>query len=268
MIEIFDDIRQFYNFWKPTSELREYIEFYSETSIDSVEKSINHEQYSIKLFPSFTPTIWINLGHPYQLFNNNCVNQIGKSEDVIVLRNQALIREVTFNDKIFTIKFLPLGFEKLFGFSQSSLQHSYYDASDLLGKEVLRKLKAAENPLDKVAYLDAFFLEKLQKSTLSVRIETVLKNSLKTFEQGYFNSKISTIASSVYLTEKTFNRQFQKSIGTNPKKYFSVIRCRKALIAYQQNKIAFSPLDYGYFDWGHFSKDVKIFTGQSLTNLR
>ena len=119
--EIFYDIRKLYHFRTPRPELLEYIEFFSETSLEATGQFIPTDRFTVRLFPSFTPTIWINLGAPYDLSNGINTKRIDKKQDVLVLRSTILERNNFSSDNIFTIKFNPLGFESIFGVSQANI---------------------------------------------------------------------------------------------------------------------------------------------------
>jgi|GEM_PF-4537439 len=60
MVEIFEDIRKIYEFRQPCSELSPYIEFFSESSADKTARLIYQDSFSVKMFQSWTPTIWFN----------------------------------------------------------------------------------------------------------------------------------------------------------------------------------------------------------------
>jgi AraC-like DNA-binding protein len=77
--------------------------------------------------------------------------------------------------------------------------------------------------------------------------------------------KVADLASQLSVSEKTLYRYFKKAIGTNPKDFLLVSRCRDALSAYRKRKASFSPYDFGYYDFAHFSKEVVRFTGSTLT---
>jgi hypothetical protein len=113
MIEIFDNIRKLYRFSLPTETLSPFIEFFSETDLLSAGSFIQDKKFTVKLFPSFTPTIWMNLGSPYRLHLANTAHQIDERTDVLVLRSQTIERENAPTDNIFTVKFLP-GASRLF----------------------------------------------------------------------------------------------------------------------------------------------------------
>jgi AraC-like DNA-binding protein len=265
MTEIFDDIRKLYLFRTPCPELAEYIEFFSETSLEATSHHIKEDKFSVKLFPSFTPTIWLNMGAPYQLMNEGKVIRVEKSSDILVLRSTTLERKNLPTDNIFTIKFLPMGFEAIFGISQAEIGDGIVNADEILGADVIRKVKGLQTLTDKSLFLEKFLLEKLQKNFQDKFYVESIKKSIQLFSQFGMESRLNELASQLHLSEKTFYRYFQKAIGTNPKDFFLVTRCREALSFYKKDKNSFSPYDFGYYDFAHFSKEVKRFTGSNLT---
>jgi hypothetical protein len=67
MIEIFENIRKIYKFREPCAELVEHIEFFSESCFEATQRHIEGKSFSVKMFPSWTPTFYINLGDPYDI---------------------------------------------------------------------------------------------------------------------------------------------------------------------------------------------------------
>ncbi|PSR51949.1 AraC family transcriptional regulator [Adhaeribacter arboris] len=265
MTEIFDDIRKLYLFRTPCPELMDYIEFFSETSLEATHHYIQEERFSVKLFPSFTPTIWLNLGAPYQLLNDSSLVKVDQAADILVLRSTTLERKNFPTDNIFTIKFLPMGFEAIFGYSQATIGTSVINAHDLLGSDVIQKVKGLPTLNDKALFLEDLFLAKLQKNFPNQFYVATIQKAIALFSQSSMEAKLQELAGQLHVSEKTFYRYFQKAIGTNPKDFFLVTRCREALSVYKKNKHSFSPYDFGYYDFAHFSKEVKRFTGAHLT---
>ncbi len=267
LAEIFYDIRKLYQFRAPAPELREYIEFFSETSIEATRNFINTDKFTVTLFPSFTPTIWINLGSPYSLSNGIKTEQIDKNSDVLVLRCTVLERNNFSTDNIFTIKFSPLGFESIFGVSQARIGNGVVSASEILPDSVIRKLKQPIGLEAKSHFLDNFFFGKLYKNSAGQFHLRCVKQAIDLFLDSNMDVRLSEIASDLHISEKTFNRYFHQIVGTNPKYFFSMVRCRLALSRYTQCSGQFSPHDFGYYDFSHFSKEIKRFTGANLTSF-
>lgn len=265
--EIFYDIRKLYQFRKPAHELLEYIEFFSETSPEAIERFIPTDKFTVALFPSFTPTIWINLGSPYSLSNGTKTKQIDKDLDVLVLRSTVLERNNFSTDNIFTIKFNPLGFESIFGVSQARIGNEIVSASEILPDSVIRKLREPIGLEEKSLFLEKFFFDKLYKNSADQFHLHCIKRSIDLFLDSGMDVRLSEIASKLHISEKTFNRYFHQIVGTNPKYFFSTVRCRLALTQYKRDSRQFSPYDFGYYDFSHFSKEIRRFTGASLTSF-
>ena len=56
MVEIFQNIRKVYDFIDPCDELAEYVEFFAESSSLKTKKYVSGNSFTIKMFPSWTPT--------------------------------------------------------------------------------------------------------------------------------------------------------------------------------------------------------------------
>src|SRR6185312_454868 len=121
MVEIFQNIRKIYTFQQPCPELAEHIEFFSESSIEATRQHIAGESFSVKMFPSWTPTFYINLGEHYEMEVGNKRYFINADEDVLILRNSIVERYNTPADNIFTVKFYPGGLEAVLDIKQNML---------------------------------------------------------------------------------------------------------------------------------------------------
>jgi AraC-like DNA-binding protein len=268
MIEIFDNIKQLYTFKNPCSELSRFVEFFSETSQAAMSEYIHTETFTVKLFPSYTPTIWINLGAPYYLTNGTQCSRIEERMDVLLLRNTIVERKNLSTDNIFTIKFYPSAFEAIFGISQSKIGDKIIDVQDIIQPLTLKKMKTASSFEDRIILIESFLLDKLRHNAQKQFPFICITEAIEAFFQSEMVDKNVEIAQKLHISEKSLYRYFKHVIGTNPKNYFSIVRARTALTAYNQNKIPFSPYDFGYYDYGHFSKDVIKFTGQSLSSFQ
>lgn len=268
MIEIFDDIRSLYHFRAPCPELKDYIEFFSESSAEATAKYVGAEEFSVRLFPSFTPTIWINLGSPYRLLNGKENKHIPQKTDILVLRNTTLERHNLATDHIFTIKFHPLGFESVFGFSQAKIGGAMIQAKEIIPPYILAKIKNMATFEDRITFLEGWFIQKLQQNLADQHHLRCLRTALDQQFTSGLELKNREIADRLCVSEKTFYRHFKNAVGTNPKTYFSIARARTALTVYKKDRPNFSPYDFGYFDFGHFSKDVVRFTGSLLSGFQ
>ncbi len=265
MVEIFDDIRKLYQFKAPCEALTDYIEFFSETSLDTSRQLVTTEKYTIKLFPSYTPTIWINLGLPYTLKNGSNQFYINAGTDILLLRNAIVERTNFRSDNIFTVKFHPGGFEAVFGVQQNKIGGDIINVKSLLSSSLLLKFKRLDYFEDRMNLLQHYFLGLLNVKFADNYLYKKVKQAVSTYTLSAMTYSNIKLANEMFITDKTLYRYFKNLVGIAPKKYFSIIRARTALTSYVTHNATFSPYDYGFYDMSHFRKEVVIFTGQKLT---
>ena len=141
MVEIFDNIRKIYTFSEACPELAEHIEFFSESSFDYTQKYIGDSNFSVKMFPSWTPTFYINLGAPYLISVGQHQHRISVKQDILILRNSIVERYNTPSDNIFTVKFYPGGLQAVLGISQLKCVDRMVDLSTILPVKLLNQIK-------------------------------------------------------------------------------------------------------------------------------
>jgi AraC-like DNA-binding protein len=267
MVEIFDNIRKLYQFQAPCPELAQHIEFFSETSLEATNHYIQAATFTVKLFPSFTPTIWLNLGSPYHLKNGDQLHLIDAHADILLLRNEIVERKNLPTDNIFTVKFNPGGFEAVFGIPQTKIGSHVINVNHFIPDTILRKLKRLDGFDDRKRLLEQLFLEKLAKHNKAAHALQYVRDMIDAFYVSGMEHSNQELARQFYLTNKTLYRYFTHVIGASPKSFFGTVRARTALTAYVGDKSAFSPYTYGYYDMSHFYKDVVRFTGQKLSSV-
>jgi len=265
MVEIFDNIKKLYHFKAPSEELSNYIEFFSETSIEATNKYITTEKFTVKLFPSFTPTIWINLGSPYVLNNGQQQFFIAADKDILLLRNDIVERTNLRTDNIFTVKFLPGGFEAIFGIEQAKIGSDVLNTNTVLSNHIISKLKRLDSLDERVSLLENHFLDLLHIKFANDYGYQKVNEAINMFQQSGMTYSSNQLAAALSLTDKTLYRYFKAVIGISPKNYCSIVRARTALTNYVSQKENFSPYDHGYYDMSHFRKEVVQFTGQKLS---
>lgn len=267
MTEIFDNIRKLYRFNAPCEALAAHIEFFSESSLDAMNAYIGPMEFTVRLFPSYTPTIWLNLGSPYQLKNGPAWHTINEHTDILLLRNEIVERRNLPTDNIFTVKFNPGGFETIFGISQTTIGSDIIPVEQIIPSAFIKKLKGLGSFEDRLALFENFLLHKLERNAKREGFYLqCIKDTVNAFTGSGQEAAISELAGKLYITEKTLYRCFTKMVGTSPKKFLAITRARTALTAYVADPAVFSPLDHGYYDRSHFYKDVLKFTGQKLSH--
>jgi hypothetical protein len=265
MVEIFDNVRKIYRFQAPCAELADCIEFFSESSAEETKKHIGNESFTVKLFPTWTPSIWFNLGCPYQLVSDTVVHRINPGSDVLILRDNIVERQNLPGDHIFTIKFFPGGLEKILGISQAGLTNRVVDLKTILPLQLINAARNSDSFDQRVELLQGFFITKAAVRKRKDHCVKMVKEVIEAFEQSGLKFKNREIAAKAFTTSKTINRYFHAVVGASPKQYFSALRTRATLTAYLADRKGFLPDEFGYYDMSHFYKDVVKFTGQRLS---
>jgi hypothetical protein len=262
MVEIFENIRKIYTFGAPRAELAEYIEFFSESSIEATRQHIAGQRFSVKMFPSWTPTFYINLGDPYEIAVSNKRYFVNADEDILILRNSIVERYNTPTDNIFTVKFFPGGLEAVLNIKQHLLIDKVVNLNKILPPELLHNIKLVKTFGVRVKLMEDFLLMNYRnKPDHYIKF---VKDAIDTYAVNGLEFNNSELAEKMFATSKTINRYFNNVIGTSPKNYFSIMRARTALTGYVNGREQFTPFNYGYYDMSHFYKDVVKFTGQRL----
>jgi hypothetical protein len=262
MVEIFENIRKIYKFRAPCAEFADHIEFFSESCFEATQKHIVGENFSVKMFPSWTPTFYINLGEPYDISVSGKRYHIGSTEDILILRNSIVERYNTPSDNIFTVKFYPGSLETVFDIKQSALLDKVINLGNILPVQLIEDIKQPISFDERVDLMQNFFLSKYKRK--QDHYLKFVKDSIDTYSTTGLQFNNSELAEKMFVTSKTINRYFNNVIGTSPKNYFSIMRAREALTDYVKNREQFVPFDYGYYDMSHFYKGVMKFTGQKL----
>ncbi|WP_300599027.1 AraC family transcriptional regulator [Niabella sp.] len=263
MTEIFQDIRKTYNFFRPV-ELADFVEFYGETCDAKTELFLKGQAYTIKMFPSWTPTFYINLGRSYKMSIGKQLFHIRRESDVLILRDRITERFNHPDDHIFITKFYPGGLESVLGMRQSEMTEPVYDLRQVLPPVLIQQIKTAACFQDRVKILNAHLLSCCTKRAVNDHYIKMIHASVSSYMDSGMLLNTSELAERHFLSSKTINRYFQRKIGVSPKKYFSVLRARTALIDWVQDPGKFDPCDYGYYDRSHFQKEVVRFTEARL----
>lgn len=262
MVEIFDNIRKIYRFSNACPELAEYIEFFAE----SAGGFISGDQVSVKMFASWTPTFFINLGTPYLINLGNRQHSVGAGRDIAILRDGLVERIKCPGDHLFTVKFYPGGLEAVLGISQLGLADRPVDLAALLPYTFLAQLHQALTFDERCLWMEQYLLGALVRRKKQDHYLSFVRDYIGMYQAGGMQQRISGMADQAFVQAKTVNRYFKRVVGIAPKSYFSILRARSALTAYVESPAGFTPPDFGYYDMSHFYKAIRCFTGDKLTD--
>lgn len=259
MKEIFEPIRDHYCFAEPSGELAGHVDFFSESIVAD-------QAFTVEMFPSWTPTMYVNLGNPYSISLGKRTFAVPQWGDIAVLRDTATVRHNLPGDRIFTIKFHPGGLQAVLGICQLALRGRVAPLSQLLPPQLICGLKSAKGFSERKDLAESYLLSQLRTGTTDHYAAMVADIS-----QGYVSSamrpNVSELAERYFLTSKTINRYFHRVVGTGPKDYFSILRARASLQGYVQERGGFDPTGFGYHDASHFYREAARFLGFPLRDI-
>lgn len=268
MVEIFDDIRKLYRFYVPGNELADSIEFFSESCPETTRLITANGRFTVKMFPSWTPTLWINFGPPYLLQMGTGSWHIPSGQGVLLTRDLTAERFNQPADHLFSIKFHPGGLENVLGINQSCLNGTIASAQAFFPGNWMETVKRAGSFESRVRLCEAHFLRQLRKRKKGEHYLNLVKQTIATYQSTGMVYNVNQLSERLFVTSKSIGRYFQKAVGTTPKRYFSALRARTALTHYLRRSDAFNPCAFGYFDMSHFYKSVESFTGRPLSGWR
>jgi AraC-like DNA-binding protein len=264
MVEIFDNIRKIYQFNQPCEELADYIEFFSQSSAEATQTFAGNTGFSVKMFPSWTPTFWINLGPSYHLKAGDKFFKIAERADLLLIRDCIVERINQPNDHIFTVKFFPGGLESIFEIDQSRMKNQVVNLNKILPLSIIQQVRELNNFDERQQVLQLYFLKQMRRKKCRDHYLHFVRETIAYYENGQLQYNVNELSGRLFTTSKTINRYFNKIIGTSPKEYFNIFRARAALIAWVANKKNFLPTDFGYYDSSHFYREMNRFTGRKL----
>lgn len=266
MIEIFQNIREIYDFTAPCGELLPYVEFFSESSADKCEQYFDQGHASVTMFQSWTPTFYINLTGGYLIDVGGRRYTVVENQDILILRNGTVSRHNRPEDRIFTVKFYPGGLEAVLGLNQANMRDQVITLDRILPAFLLARLKGDLSFTARVSVMEDFLLGAM-KANVRDHYSHLVREAISEYTATGMQLNTSALAERLFITSKSINRYFNRTVGVAPKRYFSVLRARTALTAMVSDRGAFKPWDYGYYDPAHFYKDVFKFTGRRISEV-
>lgn len=267
MVEIFQNIRKIFRFEAPCEELSAHIEFYSETSLEKTNLYLADDIFTVKMFASWTPTFYINLSSPYYITVGNHIRQIAADEDILILRDSVVERRNMPSDNIFTVKFNPGGLEAILDISQVKCIDQIIPLHTIIPAARLQQIREPWSFEERVQLMQQYLLSCYVRKKKDHYLKMV-NDAIGEYSEKGMLLNTSHVAEKIFISSKTINRYFNRVVGLSPKKYFSIIRARRALTDHLADKDRFIPYNYGYYDLSHFYKDVVKFTGKKLSEQK
>lgn len=125
--------------------------------------------------------------------------------------------------------------------------------------EISERLAEAISNAQKVRAMEMFLTAKL----IVRNHDALVGNAIQHIKSANGNIRVTSLASSLNISQDPFEKRFRAVTGTSPKHYANIIRLRNLIQKYSNyDSLTQASYDAGYFDQSHFIKDFRQFTGR------
>ena len=225
-----------------------------------IENYQNIKPFTLPIFANGTPTL------VFQTAKGKIKNQ----SNHLTLFGQTVLPDQLFVKGEFTLIayfLMPHSLPSLFGIQANELTDNPIDLTLLSKNSVLQeRLLNAKTLADKLFLLDDYIIaltKKAKNGTENIMYATEI------ISQNPFGNVLSRVQKELYVTERTFQRLFEKNIGVSPNLFRRISQFNKAF--QQLNNRQFENLsdlafENGYADQSHYIKAFKEFTSITPTD--
>ena len=218
------------------------------------------ENYQIK--PPFILPLFAN-GTPTLVFQTT-KGQLKNQSNHLTLFGQTVLPDQLFLTGEFTLiaYFLtPYSLPSLFGIQANELTDNPIDLNLVLGNSVLQEQLLNTKTLSKkLSLLDDYITALITKMKLDIKMN---KYATEKISQNPSGNILVQVQRELCITERTFQRWFEKNVGVSPNQFRRISQFNKAF--QQLNNRRFKTLsdiafNNGYSDQSHYIKAFKEFT--------
>jgi AraC-like DNA-binding protein len=254
------------DFKEPCKELKPYIRHYVFTEVNSEEipaKNLNHR---IIVIPDGEIELHIGYQNTTASFEFNHEGPSTLRSALVgtnSVGNAAVINGLKRYHKCLIIKFKPLGFYCLTGLPLSSFSNKIVDAELVFGKRLSQLCNQLDQPVDnsiRCRFVEDFLSNLRADSNLNPRSVLRIKCAINSIFESNGQIELSRLLSSLNISERPLQRDFQKFVGHTPLQMCKIFRFQKTLNM-MDSQIQANGYDLfyknGYYDQSHLIHDFK-----------
>lgn len=129
---------------------------------------------------------------------------------------------------------------------------------------VEERLAESGNNTSRIAVIEQFLLGKIAYQ----QPDKLMSEAISKIHAQNGNLKIKALANELYISLDAFEKRFRKATGASPKQFSHIVKMNAVIRQYHLDPsfpdIAF---DHGFYDQPHYTKEFKVFTGQTPTDF-
>ncbi|GAB3314548.1 hypothetical protein GCM10027299_02780 [Larkinella ripae] len=146
--------------------------------------------------------------------------------------------------------------------------HELFDVSvsldELFERQKIRdteeQLAAADTDRQRIRLIEQFFLFHLKEAPA----DRLILQAVQRIRQTKGTIRIRQLNQELTISQSPFEKRFRKLVGTTPKKFASIVRFNTVLDQLTSSRSLMDIcFENNFFDQAHFSKDFKLYTGES-----
>lgn len=124
-------------------------------------------------------------------------------------------------------------------------------------------LEKALSISEKVSCLENFLLQRLPANNI---VANKIQESIHLIRQRNGNIAPAMLADKVFMSPRTFERNFLQKVGVSPKTFSRIVRfmnVRRELKKEKSATLLSLALEYGFYDHAHLTREFKVLAGHS-----
>jgi AraC-like DNA-binding protein len=253
------------NYHKPAPALRPYVQFYSQHQLKLRDPLFVHPVPA-----RCAPLLEFIFGDRFQVFYSGSSVATTTPRTVVVGMQTRAYAQLRLQGAFqsFVIVFHPVGMQRLFPVALRELTGHDYDSRLVLGKpisELDERLADCRSFQERVKTADAFLTrripDRLTRDRIALAADCVVLNDGRV--------RIPDLASSIGISQRQFEREFDARFGMRPKLFARIVRFQAALDRKaRSNTKSWTDVahEFGYYDQMHLIHDFREFTAGTPTD--
>jgi AraC-like DNA-binding protein len=173
--------------------------------------------------------------------------------------------------KLIALILYPFSVRMLLGVNPKILNDDCFDlrqVPDIDTGTVVKNIRKIEGISEKLDVISTFLNELVKLA--STNPDNSIKLALNLIISAKGNITMREVHEQLYITERTFERRFNKEIGVTPKQFANIIQFSSSMNKLSEkdfNMLTDVGLDSGYADQSHFIRTFKKYTGSTPSNF-